>query len=63
MPKNSDEFIGMADRGVSRRAIVKGAAWSVPAVILATAVPAAATDSGNVVATSVTGVRGDPHGE
>ncbi len=62
MPKNSDEFIGMADRGVSRRAIVKGAAWSVPAVILATAVPAAATDSGNVVATSVTGVRGTPTG-
>ncbi|WEO78030.1 hypothetical protein BJQ94_03050 [Cryobacterium sp. SO2] len=35
-----------APRGLSRRTLVKGAAWSVPVVVLATATPAAATSIG-----------------
>ena len=56
---NDDSLTPASEKmsGVSRRTVVKGAAWSVPAVILATAAPAAATATGNVIPLSVSGSR------
>lgn len=46
---------GSAPREVSRRTIAKGAAWSVPVVIMATAAPAAASSHDHDAATFVSG--------
>ena len=44
---SSDDLSPKAANGISRRTVVKGAAWTVPAVIIATAAPAAATATGH----------------
>lgn len=46
---------GSAPREVSRRTIAKGAAWSVPVVIMATAAPAAASSHDQAAAVFITG--------
>lgn len=44
-----------AEGGISRRRVIQGAAWSAPAILIATAVPAAAasTDPGQIALTDV----------
>ncbi|BDZ62729.1 hypothetical protein Lsed01_01501 [Demequina sediminis] len=44
--------------GVSRRRIIQGAAWATPAIVLATAVPAAANGSDNIAPTLVVTLGG-----
>ena len=45
------------DRGVSRRTVAKGMAWSVPAVAVATAAPAMASSGGGPTLTFVSGCK------
>lgn len=45
-------------RGVSRRTLLTGAAWSVPAVLVVGATPAFALSTGRLTAVSATAVRG-----
>jgi len=52
MFNNGDDVSPKSPKGISRRTIVKGAAWSVPVVIIGTAAPAMAV-SGNQTATAV----------
>lgn len=60
MASNGDDLSPKAAGGISRRTIVKGAAWTVPAVIIATASPAAASVSGTMAATTASGTRPNP---
>lgn len=57
MTPNGDDAPLKSGRGISRRTVVKAAAWTAPAIVIATASPAAATVSGTMAITAVTGVR------
>ena len=50
--------LAYAERGVSRRRVVQGVAWSVPAVLIATAAPAAAASASPAPVGTIT-VAGD----
>ena len=52
-----DDLSRKAGKAISRRTVVKAAAWTAPAVVIATASPAAANASGTMSITSITGVR------
>ena len=50
----------VADRGLSRRAIVQGAAWTVPVIALATSAPLAAASGCVETVTQAVAVQGNP---
>src|SRR6185312_2714679 len=57
MAPNGDDVTSKPSRGISRRTVVKAAAWTAPVIVIATASPAAANASGTMAVTSITGVR------
>jgi hypothetical protein len=59
---DSTQSDGVADTGHSRRTVVKGLAWSVPVIVVATAVPAAAASVGQVTLNSASTCFFDPEG-
>lgn len=57
MSDSIPEKTGPLDQRVSRRAVVAGAAWSIPAVVLTTVTPAMAVSGSDVLTLSTPGMR------